>query len=98
MCWITYNTPPLEGLDGEIYKPGTADYQAATTELLLHEFSVGGDPKHFFAPLPANKVALGFLTGDTTPSIVNQALNYIITGKAPAGTRYKLHEPTDTLA
>ena len=88
-----YNTPPLEGLDGEIYQPGTVDYHAAMTELLLHGFNVGGDPKQFFPPMPADKVAVGFLTGDTTPTIVGQAMDYIITGKAPAGTTYKLREP-----
>jgi chitinase len=88
-----YNTPPLQGLDGEIYQPGTVDYHAAMTELLLHGFNVGGDPKQFFAPLPADKVAVGFLTGDTTPAIVSQAMDYIITGKAPAGTRYRLQRP-----
>ena len=90
----SYNTPPLEGLDGEIYQPGSVDYHAAMTELLLHGFNVGGDPKQFFPPMPADKVAVGFLTGDTTPTIVSQAMDYIITGKAPAGTRYKLREPT----
>jgi chitinase len=40
--------------------------------------------------LPPGKVAVGFLTGDTTPAIVSQAMNYIITGNAPAGTKYKL--------
>jgi chitinase len=88
-----YNTPPLMGLDGEIYQPGTVDYHAAMTELLLHGFSVGGDPKQFFEPLPANRVAVGFLTGDTTPQIVSQAMDYLIAGKAPAGTAYKLREP-----
>jgi chitinase len=88
-----YNTPPLQGLDGEIYQPGTVDYHAAMTELLLQGFPVGGDPKHFFPPMPAGKVAIGFLTGDTTPGIVSQAMDYIITGKAPAGTRYKLRNP-----
>src|SRR5215469_9165238 len=62
-----YNTPPLQGLDGEIYQPGTVDYHAAMTELVLHGFNVGGDPKQFFPPIPADKVAVGFLTGDTTP-------------------------------
>lgn len=89
-----YNTPPLQGLDGEIYQPGSVDYHAAMTELLLHGFNVGGDPKHFFPPMPANQVAVGFLTGDTTPTIVSQAMDYIITGKAPAGTKYKLLKPT----
>jgi chitinase len=88
-----YNTPPLEGLDGEIYQPGTVDYHAAMTELLLHGFNVGGDPRQFFPPLPADKVAVGFLTGDTTPTVVSQAMDYIITGKAPEGTKYKLREP-----
>ena len=88
-----YNTPPLEGLDGEIYQPGSVDYHAAMTELVLHGFNVGGDPRHFFPPLPADKVAVGFLTGDTTPSIVSQAMDYIITGKAPAATQYKLRQP-----
>jgi len=88
-----YNTPPLQGLDGEIYQPGTVDYHAAMTELLLHGFNVGGDPKQFFEPLPADRVAVGFLTGDTTPAIVSQAMDYIITGKAPAGTHYRLQRP-----
>jgi chitinase len=89
-----YNTPPLQGLDGEIYQPGSVDYHAAMTELLLHGFNVGGDPKQFFSPLPADQVAIGFLTGDTTPAIVSQAMDYIITGKAPAGTTYKLRQPS----
>jgi chitinase len=90
----SYNTPPLEGLDGEIYQPGAVDYHAAMTELLLHGFNVGGDPNNFFPPLPANKVAVGFLTGDTTPAIVSQAMDYLITGKPPAGTKYKLQKLT----
>ena len=89
-----YNTPPLQGLDGEIYQPGTVDYHAAMTELLLKGFNVGGDPQQFFPPLPADKVAVGFLTGDTTPAIVSQAMEYLITGKAPAGTSYRLHTPS----
>jgi chitinase len=88
-----YNTPPLEGLDGEIYQPGTVDYHAAMTELLLHGFNVGGDPAQFFPPLRVDQVAVGFLTGDTTPTVVSQAMDYLITGKAPAGTKYKLLAP-----
>jgi chitinase len=89
-----YNTPPLQGLDGEIYQPGTVDYHAAMTELVLRGFNVGGDPKHSFEPLPPNKVAVGFLTGDTQPAIVSQAMDYLITGKAPAGVTYKLRRPS----
>ncbi|HXE12205.1 MAG TPA: glycosyl hydrolase family 18 protein [Bryobacteraceae bacterium] len=87
-----YNTPPLEGLDGEIYQAGPVDYHAAMTELVLHGFDVGGNPKYHFPGLPADKVAVGFLTGDTTPTVVTQAMYYIITGKAPAGTKYKLRK------
>jgi chitinase len=89
----SYNTPPLQGLDGEIYQPGTVDYHAAMTELLLQGFHAGGDPRHFFPPMPADRIAVGFLTGDTTPTIVREAMDYLITGKAPAGTTYRLRNP-----
>jgi chitinase len=69
------------------------DYHAAMTELVLHGFNVGGDPAHFFPPMPADKIAVGFLTPDTNPAIVSAAMDYIITGKAPAGTKYKLRNP-----
>ena len=55
---------------------------------------VGGDAKQSFPPLPASKIAVGFLTGYTSPTIVSQAMDYIISGKAPVGTRYKLRQPT----
>lgn len=89
-----YNTPPLEGLDGEIYQSSSVDYHAAMTELLLHGFNVGGDPAHFFPPMPADKVAVGFLTGYSKPEVVSQAMDYLIAGKAPAGSTYKLLEPS----
>ena len=44
--------------------------------------------------MPANKVAVGFLTEYNEPEIVSQAMDYIITGKAPAGTTYKLRKPS----
>jgi chitinase len=88
-----YNTPPLEGLDGEFYMPGSVDYHAAMTELVLHGFPVGRDPKHFFEPLPPEKVAIGFLNSDTTPDIVMDAMRYLITGKSNTPTHYKLLQP-----
>ena len=89
-----YNTPPFEGLDGEIYQLSSVDYHAAMTELLLHGFHVGEVGKQFFPPMPADKVAVGFLVGATTPAIASGAMEYIITGKAPAGTSYKLRKPS----
>ena len=88
-----YNTPPLQGLDGNIYQAGTVDYHAAMTELMLRGFPVGRNRRYMFPPVPANRIAVGFLNSDTTPQVVVDAMNYIITGKAPAGTRYKLLQP-----
>ena len=89
-----YNTPPLQGLDGEIYQAGTVDYHAAMTELLLRGFPVGRNPANVFPGLPADKVAIGFLTGDATPEIVSNALRYVIEGKPPAGGTYRLRQPS----
>ena len=88
-----YNTPPLVGLDGEIYQAGSVNYHAAMTELVLRGFNVGGDPNKFFPPMAADQVAVGFLIGDTTPPEVTESMDYIVTGKAPAGTEYKLLQP-----
>lgn len=88
-----YNTPPLEGLDGEPYQMGTVNYDAAMTELLLHGFNVGERAGQFFPPVPADKVAVGYLVGPATPKLVSGAMQYLITGKAPAGVTYKLRRP-----
>ncbi|MGC2617793.1 MAG: glycosyl hydrolase family 18 protein [Acidobacteriaceae bacterium] len=88
-----YNTPPLQGLDGEIYQMGSVNYDAAMTELLLHGFAVGGRTGDFFPPLPADKVAVGFLVGTATPKLVSEAMQYLITGKAPPEVTYKLRRP-----
>lgn len=83
-----YNTPPLEGLDGEIYQSGSVNYHGAMTELLLRGFTVAGGQQ--FPPIPANKVAVGYLADYTTPAIMAESMEYLITGEAPTGTRYKL--------
>lgn len=88
-----YNTPPLQGLDGEIYQLGSADYDTAMTELLLHGFQVGRDPRQISPPVPADKVATGFLVGATTPQIVSEAMDSLIMGKRAPGTEYKLRKP-----
>lgn len=87
-----YNTPPLEGLDGEIYQSGNVDYHAAMTELVLRGFDVAGSSNSKFPALNQQKVAVGFLVGETTPDVVAAAMKYIITGKSQAATRYKLLE------
>jgi chitinase len=88
-----YNTPPLEGLDGEIYQVGSVDYDAAMTELLLRGFDVGRNPAEHFPGMPADKVAVGFLAGYTNAQHMQQAMRYLITGRAPAGSTYRLRQP-----
>jgi hypothetical protein len=51
-----YNTPPLEGLDGEINQAGSIDYHAAMTELVLQGFRVGGQSLNYPA-IPQARVA-----------------------------------------
>jgi chitinase len=87
-----YNTPPFEGLDGEIYQSHTVDYHAALTELVLQGFHPGGDPAQTFPAVPADKVAVGFLTDYEKPRTVVDAMGYLVTGQAPAGTTYVLHQ------
>lgn len=93
-----YNTPPLNGLDGEIYASSSVDYHAAVTELLLRGFypgsgSSGKKQGEFFPGLPAEKVAVGFLVDYNTPDVVDEAMRWLVTGKAPAGAKYTLQKP-----
>lgn len=89
-----YNTPPLEGLDGNIYMPETADYYTAMAELMVHGFPVAGDAKRFFPPLPPEQVAIGFMAGPPELPTIENALRYVIEGKPDTGGEYKLRKPT----
>ncbi len=89
-----YNTPPLEGLDGEIYQSHTADYDAALTELMLQGFPVGGDSRYSVPPLAAGKVLVGFLVDYQTPEETMEAMDFLIQGKAPPSGRYRLQQPS----
>ena len=84
-----YNTPPLEGMDGNYYMPETADYYTAMTEMLVHGFDVGGNPKSHFPPLPPEKVAVGFWVGHSKLEPIEKSVRYLITGKSSGG-EYKL--------
>jgi chitinase len=93
-----YNTPPLEGLDGNYYFPGSADYHVALSEMLVDGFPVGGNPKMLFPPLPPEKVAIGFISAPssarnyTETAAIEDALRYLIEGKPYAGATYKLRQ------
>jgi chitinase len=84
-----YNTPPLQGLDGEIYQAGTVDYHAAMTELVLQGFSVGGQSLSSPA-IPQNRVAVGFYVEETDVPTVNASLRYLIRAERPPNTSYTL--------
>jgi chitinase len=85
-----YNTPPLEGLDGNYYMPRTADYYVAMSELLLHGFPVDRNPKSFFPPLPPQKVVIGFLVGRSPSSAIGNSMRSLIEGRPYAGMKYEL--------
>jgi hypothetical protein len=80
-------------LDGNIYQTHTVDYDVAMSELLLHGFNVAGNPAMFFPPLPADKIAVGFLVRYDKPELVSKTMQYLITGKRPQGASYELREP-----
>ncbi|HET9177446.1 MAG TPA: glycosyl hydrolase family 18 protein [Terriglobia bacterium] len=84
-----YNTPPLEGMDGNYYMPETADYYVAMTEMLVHGFHVGRNSRSYFPPLAPEKVAVGFLVGRSKLSEIEKSVKYLITGK-PFGGEYSL--------
>ncbi len=88
-----YNTPPLEGLDGEIYQAGSVDYHAAMTELVLRGFRVGGE-KLDYPALPQNRVAVGYYVEETDASTVAASMQYLITGKRPGDATYTLRNPS----
>jgi chitinase len=88
-----YNCPPIQGLDGEYYMPGSVDYHAAATELFLHGFDVGRNPRHHFDALPPDKVIIGYLNSDTTPQIVAESMRMLVTGRSNRPTQYKLLQP-----
>lgn len=88
-----YNTPPLEGLDGNYYMPETADYYVSMTEMLLHGFYVERNPKLFFPPLPPEKLAIGFLVGRSPVPAIEDSVRYLVGGKSYPGREYQLRRP-----
>lgn len=85
-----YNTPPLEGLDDEIYQVHTLSYYAAMTELLLHGFPMAGDKNEYFPGLPARQVVTGFLVNYADPARARAAMHLILTGKGAHTKGYHL--------
>ncbi|MGL5577374.1 MAG: glycosyl hydrolase family 18 protein [Sarcina sp.] len=94
-----YNHGSQEGMDGNTYAQGTADFQVAMAEMMITGFNVGRNPENFFPGLPASKVAIGLPSsrqaagsGYITEAEVIKALDYLIKGK-DFGGKYKLKNP-----
>jgi chitinase len=87
-----YNSSPLTALDGNLYLPGTADFQVAMVEMLLHGFPVQGDSGNIFPPLKAEQIVIGMASfpdavtnGYSVPSELQKGLNYLTQGKSFEG-------------
>jgi chitinase len=87
-----YNTPPLEGLDGEIYQAGTIDYHAAMTELVLQGFRIPGGQDLNYPAIPQNRVAVGFYVEETDVPTVTASMRFLIGGERPPTASYTLRQ------
>jgi len=93
MSWVhvqDYNSGGTNALDGKNYTQGTADFLVAMTEMLVHGFTLANGQT--FPGFPPSQVALGVPAGPraasagvATPTAVQQALDYLINGKAFGG-------------
>ena len=54
-----YNAGSGIGMDGNNYNQGTADYEVAMADMLLHGFPVGGNTNNFFPALRSDQVMIG---------------------------------------
>ncbi|MBA4544263.1 chitinase [Thermoactinomyces daqus] len=95
-----YNSGSMTGLDGRTYTQGTADFQVAMAEMLLHGFPVANNPNNMFPALREDQVAIGLPAtqaaapsgGYTSPAEIEKALNYLVKGISYGGS-YKLRKP-----
>ncbi len=93
-----YNTGSMFGRDGVVYEPATADFHVAMADMLLAGFALpNGD---VFDPLSHDQVLIGLPastqaagTGYTTPAIVHDALDHLLTGVPAPGSSYSLAQP-----
>ncbi|WP_390881324.1 chitinase [Bacillus bingmayongensis] len=95
-----YNAGSGIGMDGNNYNQGTADYEVAMADMLLHGFPVGGNINNIFPPLRTEQVMIGLPAapaaapsgGYISPTEMKKALDYLIKG-VPFGGKYKLSNP-----
>ncbi|EMA6344369.1 chitinase [Bacillus cytotoxicus] len=95
-----YNAGSGIGMDGNHYTQGTADYEVAMADMLLHGFPVAGNPNNFFPALRTDQVMIGLPAapaaapsgGYISPNEMKKALDYIIKGTSFGG-KYTLSNP-----
>lgn len=96
-----YNAGSGMGMDGKNYTQGTADYEVAMADMLLHGFPVGGNTNNTFPALRQDQVLIGLPAcpsaapsgGYISPTEMKKALDYIIKGISFGGL-YKLSNPS----
>ena len=89
-----YNTGSMNGSDGKIYQPATADFHVAMAEMLITGFPVA-QTGHTFPGLRADQVAIGLPastkaagSGYTSEAVVQQALDYLMKGISYPNRKY----------
>ena len=92
-----YNAGSGMGMDGISYAQGTADFEVAMADMLLHGFPIAGNSNNLFPALREDQVMIGLPAcpsaapsgGYITPTEMKKALDYIIKGISFGG-KYKL--------
>jgi chitinase len=95
-----YNAGSNAGMDGVNYTQGTADYEVAMADMLLHGFPIAGNTNNMFPSLREDQVMIGLPAcaaaapsgGYITPTEMKKALDYIMKG-IPFGGKYKIANP-----
>lgn len=95
-----YNAGGNQALDGNFYSQGTADYEVALAEMLLHGFPIANNPNNMFPALREEQVMIGLPAavgaapsgGYINPAEMKKALDYLTKGISYGG-QYKLVNP-----
>lgn len=92
-----YNAGGGTGIDGVTYNQGTADFEVAMADMLLHGFPIAGNASNVFPALREEQVMIGLPScasaapsgGYIAPTEMKKALDYIMKGISYGG-KYKI--------
>jgi chitinase len=96
-----YNAGSAAGMDGVNYAQGTADFEVAMADMLLHGFPLAGNTNNIFPALREDQVMIGLPAcasaapsgGYISPSEMKKALDYLTKGISFGG-KYTLSKST----